>query len=271
MDRNIFCLKKYSARRRLPSFHYREVILNVVLDYCKKENIRNVVSGRYEQDILKSLSSLLSYVILMATSTTILEAQANCLAIRQIESTTFDEVPKEIDHELIQFVGEFMNKENILKVCKIVNSELDTIIKDGTAITVCSVKSFDNLLNKCIEHILKPDFYEELQKLLKGITKESAYMDYDFRNLKKFSIRKFGEWCNMGIVKSCIQDLLPIIISFCFDNDKVINPMLDAKILHCVDELHSIHDKRNYNKKIHVAFGPLYEYSIVALENYPFN
>ncbi|CEF64217.1 Hypothetical protein SRAE_1000247200 [Strongyloides ratti] len=270
MDSETKYIRYYSGRRRVPSSHYREVILNVVLDYCKREKVKKIVAGKYENDIIKSLSSFLSYIILIATSTTILEAQANCLAIKEIESNSYNEIPKEIDHELIQFVGEFMNKENILKICKIVNKELDVIISESTAVKVCSLKDFSDFLNTCIKHILRPNFYDELQILLKGIKKESGYLDYNFRDLKKFNIRKFGEWCNMGIMKSCVQDLLPIIISICFDNDKVINPMLDQKILHCIEELHHIHEKKDYPKKLHVAFSPIYEYSLIALENYPF-
>uniref|UniRef100_A0A0N4ZSU1 MIF4G domain-containing protein n=1 Tax=Parastrongyloides trichosuri TaxID=131310 RepID=A0A0N4ZSU1_PARTI len=270
MDLNIIYLKKYSSSRKVPLCHYREIILNVVLHYCKREDVKKIITARYERDILKSISSILSYIILLSTTATIFEVQANCLVINNVMSNHHKEIPKKIDDELIQTVGEVMTKDNIFKICKLINDELDEFIKDSTATTVCSLKIFIKLLDDALKHILRPNFYEEIQKMLQDVKKESIYIDFNFRNLMKFTIRRFGEWCNIGIVKSCAQDLLPIVVTLCFDNDKIISPMLDAKVLHCIEELRTIHDKKNYNKKIQIAFKPLYEHSIVFLENYTF-
>uniref|UniRef100_A0A0N4ZBE0 Uncharacterized protein n=1 Tax=Parastrongyloides trichosuri TaxID=131310 RepID=A0A0N4ZBE0_PARTI len=270
MDSNIIDLQKYSSNRKVSLYHYRETILNVVLPYCKREDVKKIVPARYERDILKSLSSFLSYIILLCTTATIFEVQANCLVINNVNSNHRKEISKKIDGELIQAAGQVITEDNIFKICKLINDELDEFIKDSTATTVCSLKTFIKLLDDALDHILKPNFYVEIQKMLQNVKKESIYNDFNFRNLKKFTIRRLGEWCDIGIVKSCAQNLLPIVVTLCFDDDKIISPMLDAKVLHCIEELQTIHDKKNYSEKIQTAFEPLYEHSKVFLENYTF-
>uniref|UniRef100_A0AC35UDH7 MIF4G domain-containing protein n=1 Tax=Rhabditophanes sp. KR3021 TaxID=114890 RepID=A0AC35UDH7_9BILA len=263
-------LAKFTKKRQALSRHYQEIVLNYVLLYCKgNPDQRNISNIEKELHIHKLITAFLSYACLSSIFTVLLECQAFCLAFKELKHDENVIIQKEIDDELIEVLDCMVENNKMEEYCKFVENIVKKHVTSNSSTTVTPMAQFKELLFKILHDVFRYEIYEKIEDAFEKSKKISRYGSRRFVDLKKFVIRIFRKWNRMGISKSAASDFLSVLIPFCFEGEKLIEPLLDTKIIHCVFNLQDVHNSSEFQKKVRVAFDPLYDFSFVSLENDP--